>query len=557
MGIKVKFTGSSSKIDVGLKQQKSQTEIDSSGAVFLKGEDGATFIPEVSQEGVLSWINDKGLDNPEPANIKGPVGAQGPKGEAGPQGPQGPQGIQGEKGEQGTRGAQGEKGDQGNPGEKGEPGPKGDTGPQGPQGPRGEKGEKGDRGETGAQGPKGDTGPKGETGAQGPKGDQGPKGETGPKGDRGDRGEQGIQGANGKDGYTPVKGVDYFDGKDGAAGKDGADGYTPVKGKDYFDGKDGADGKDGISPIVSVQDITGGHRVTITDKDGAKTFDVMDGKDGQGGGGGANADWSVNDENADGYVKNRTHYEIPEVTDITWDGNMEGRDAVDLAVIGQDGMYLVKVSDRVYAQEELIGKCIYISNTPESYMEITQYDFYDVAPGAYISREVLGVVYSADELCAALGAPSGYITNGTYFATAPNLGVYANKLVTQQQLVKLDEKYMPESMLTRGRIDTVEIECVLDGGWSNYSFSTLINQYGDDWLSSIKDVDILDVQIRVVSADSYHQSAECAFVLTKYSSYLTGSCTTFLMVGGKYIQVFFHINYIAGIVSVAAKTIDL
>ena len=36
---------------------------------------------------------------------------------------------------------------------------------------------------------------------------------------------------NGADGYTPVKGVDYFDGKDG---KDGEDGYTPVKGKDYF-----------------------------------------------------------------------------------------------------------------------------------------------------------------------------------------------------------------------------------------------------------------------------------------------------------------------------------
>ena len=36
---------------------------------------------------------------------------------------------------------------------------------------------------------------------------------------------------NGKDGYTPVKGVDYFDGKDG---KDGADGKTPVKGTDYY-----------------------------------------------------------------------------------------------------------------------------------------------------------------------------------------------------------------------------------------------------------------------------------------------------------------------------------
>lgn len=45
----------------------------------------------------------------------------------------------------------------------------------------------------------------------------------------------------------------------------------------------GEDGEDGVSPTVSVTDITGGHRVTITDVDGTKTFDVMDGEDGSGG----------------------------------------------------------------------------------------------------------------------------------------------------------------------------------------------------------------------------------------------------------------------------------
>lgn len=47
---------------------------------------------------------------------------------------------------------------------------------------------------------------------------------------------------DGKDGYTPIKNKDYFDGKDGTDGKDG---YTPIKGKDYFDGKNGKDGRDG------------------------------------------------------------------------------------------------------------------------------------------------------------------------------------------------------------------------------------------------------------------------------------------------------------------------
>ena len=46
-------------------------------------------------------------------------------------------------------------------------------------------------------------------------------------------------------------------------------------------------GADGVSPAVGVIPIAGGHRVSITDADGTKTFDVMDGEDGGGGGGGS------------------------------------------------------------------------------------------------------------------------------------------------------------------------------------------------------------------------------------------------------------------------------
>lgn len=38
-----------------------------------------------------------------------------------------------------------------------------------------------------------------------------------------------------------------------------------------------SNGKDGISPTVEVTTITGGHRVTITDKNGAKSFDLLNG----------------------------------------------------------------------------------------------------------------------------------------------------------------------------------------------------------------------------------------------------------------------------------------
>jgi hypothetical protein len=45
-------------------------------------------------------------------------------------------------------------------------------------------------------------------------------------------------------------------------------------------GPPGPAGEDGVSPEISVTDITGGHRITITDATGTETFDVMDGTDG-------------------------------------------------------------------------------------------------------------------------------------------------------------------------------------------------------------------------------------------------------------------------------------
>lgn len=113
----------------------------------------------------------------------------------------------------------------------------------------------------------------------------------GAKGDKGEQGERGIQGEKG------------VDGKDGVNGKDGTN------------GKDGEDGQDGFSPIVAVADTEGGHRVTITDKDGEKTFIVMDGKDGQGGVDvSVQSDWEQNDPEAPDYVKNRPFYSYTETS---------------------------------------------------------------------------------------------------------------------------------------------------------------------------------------------------------------------------------------------------
>lgn len=59
---------------------------------------------------------------------------------------------------------------------------------------------------------------------------------------------------------------------------------TDVDGTKSFDVMDGVDGLSGVSPAIAVSEISGGHRVTITDASGAKSFDVMDGAGGSGAG---------------------------------------------------------------------------------------------------------------------------------------------------------------------------------------------------------------------------------------------------------------------------------
>ena len=62
------------------------------------GKDGATFIPSVSEDGILSWTNDSGLPNPEPVDIKGPPGTDGAPGQNGEPGKEGPPGKKGDPG---------------------------------------------------------------------------------------------------------------------------------------------------------------------------------------------------------------------------------------------------------------------------------------------------------------------------------------------------------------------------------------------------------------------------------------------------------------------------
>ena len=85
------------------------------------------------------------------------------------------------------------------------------------------------------------------------------KGEKGDPGKDGIAGQPGKDGKAGKDGYTPIKGIDYFDGKDGkdgvigkdgSPGKDGNDGYTPQRGVDYWTDADKSEIKSYVDEAI-------------------------------------------------------------------------------------------------------------------------------------------------------------------------------------------------------------------------------------------------------------------------------------------------------------------
>lgn len=83
-------SGESAEIRVASSGVGAEVRVPESGLIVgppgPAGEDGATFFPEVSEEGIISWTNDGGYNNPEPVNIKGPAGNDGSDGEDGADG---------------------------------------------------------------------------------------------------------------------------------------------------------------------------------------------------------------------------------------------------------------------------------------------------------------------------------------------------------------------------------------------------------------------------------------------------------------------------------------
>ena len=160
---------------------------------------------------------------------------------------------------------------------------------------------KGEDGKDGAPGEKGEPGAPGADGAPGEKGDPGNDGADGfsPTVQIADGDGSHVVTITDKDGdhsFTVNDGADGAPGEKGDPGEPGADGEDGAPGAP---GADGADGKDGVSPTVTTETISGGTRVTITDAEGAHSFDVMNGQDGGEAATptiGENGNWYINGE---------------------------------------------------------------------------------------------------------------------------------------------------------------------------------------------------------------------------------------------------------------------
>jgi hypothetical protein len=152
----------------------------------------------------------------------------------------------------------------------------------------------------------------------------------------------------------------------------------------------------------------------------------------------------------DEWTKLVAAYEKSPLFDIRWDGDMSDKFTLDMSLVGYaQGVYFTKVNDAVPSVEQVVNSNIAVRTSSVEILPVFEEDIdTNTFPGAFVIRNVIVVVHSSDELSAALGLPSGTLTNGTYFMynevdAAPDL-LYVSRLVTPARVVKIDKKFLPD-----------------------------------------------------------------------------------------------------------------
>lgn len=103
--------------------------------------------------------------------------------------------------------------------------------------------------------------------------------------------------------------------------------------------------------------------------------------------------------------------DLPPAFDIQWDGDMTGRETVEL----EPGVYYAKVGDEAYTKEQLVGSTYGVD---EYFVVTLREDYFVDGPGVVAFENAL-FIYSVDDLIAATGMPEGSFSNGVWFFYSP------------------------------------------------------------------------------------------------------------------------------------------
>lgn len=146
-----------------------------------------------------------------------------------------------------------------------------------------------------------------------------------------------------------------------------------------------------------------------------------------------------------GWLKIPFAYEFPPKFDVTWDGDMTGRPALDMSMLGYaNGVYFVKVSDDVFTTDEVIGGEIrvdYYNNSfnirsiDEGSIDTSTY------PGAFTIDNYVVIVHDENMLASALGIPAGMYPNGVYFYLYTEER-YVSRFTGPSSVIKIDSKFI-------------------------------------------------------------------------------------------------------------------
>jgi hypothetical protein len=244
-----------------------------------------------------------------------------------------------------------------------------------------------------------------------------------------------------------------------------------LKGKDGVDGKDG---KDGFSPTVSVEQIEGGNRVNITDKDSTQSFDVMNGV----GGGGGVTSWNDLTDKPFGEESREP---------IVWDGNTEGHYIVDII----DGAKYVQLSETPVSFEDLKG-CFITAKMKGT-------DETQTAPVEGMCQNIGDVNYAVNGAIISVLKDNSEILFNTKPFNIPKKGIYTligvelqpfdvTGITFPQTIKCLDEKYLPESVVLESELSDV-IGDALTQAKESGEFNGKDGTDGKDGYTPVKGVD--------------------------------------------------------------------